>query len=51
MINATFSPYRSAFDGPLLPKSQRRLSRLLDCYFQNVLRAEPAKRDGYCLAS
>jgi glyoxylase-like metal-dependent hydrolase (beta-lactamase superfamily II) len=37
--------------GPLLPESQRRLSRmLLDYYFQNVLRAEPAKRDKYCRA-
>ncbi len=35
--------------GPLLPEGQRRLSRmLLDYYFQNVLRAEPAKRDKYC---
>lgn len=38
--------------GPLLPDSQRRLSRmLLDYYFKNVLRAEPAKRDNYCRAS
>ena len=37
--------------GPLLPESQRRLSRmLLDYYFQSVLRAEPAKRDKYCRA-
>lgn len=35
--------------GPLLPPDQRRLSRLLlDYYFPNVLRAEPAKRDKYC---
>ncbi len=37
--------------GPLLPENQRRLSRmLLDYYFQNVLRAGPAKRDRYCRA-
>ena len=37
--------------GPLLPEGQRRLSRmLLDYYFQNVLRAEPARRDRYCRA-
>lgn len=37
--------------GPLLPDDQRRLSRmLLDYYFQNVLRAEPARRDKYCRA-
>lgn len=35
--------------GPLLPPDQRRLGRLLlDYYFPNVLRAEPAKRDKYC---
>ena len=37
--------------GSLLPEPQHRLSRmLLDYYFQNVLRTEPAKRDRYCRA-
>lgn len=38
--------------GPLLPAGQHALSRaLLDYYFQNVLRAAPAKRNRYCHAS
>jgi glyoxylase-like metal-dependent hydrolase (beta-lactamase superfamily II) len=37
--------------GPLLPADEHRLGRmLLDYYFQDVLRAEPAKRDKYCRA-
>jgi glyoxylase-like metal-dependent hydrolase (beta-lactamase superfamily II) len=37
--------------GPLLPQNQHALSRLLlDCYFESMLRAEPAKRDRYCRA-
>ena len=37
--------------GPLLPANQHQLSRmLLGYYFQNVLRAEPTKRDKYCRA-
>lgn len=37
--------------GPLLPADEHRLGRmLLDYYFQDVLQAEPAKRDKYCRA-